>query len=858
MDHDTAGVDTTPCGFDLTQGVRSAGPCGPTDEHMVADRHAQHRRLEGVSGESEHQLDRLARRLLTHVAGRVSRVECVGVDDLREHQHRSRTTIRVARRAAQWLRIEHHLGFEARVDDAHPAGNTRSRQRPSKSGRSGDALVGHVEHPRGRSRHGEPLRRRTVGGDDRDDAHCGPVAQQPVETHRRLPMGDVIERVPHGGEAVDHHHDRRQAACVGGAAVELVGKAGKQSSEPFELRHPHHSAAVGECVERQPRRVALRVDHVQLQRLGARSSCAGRRHGDCCCRRARTDRADEHQVAGVRFPAQRSAALVGRVVEQPDRSVILAEVARMHHRGQRVDPRTVGAGTAHHRRRASDRIDDVFQHAGPTCEISDSWRARRRYATDVFDSQAAGARRQRPRRARGLEHHEIFRAESQRGSSRCADGKAGRGGVADHVVGIGAILQTERDAQVGVGTDVVGDHPRRPLRRQQQMDAEAASALGDRHERPEEAGEFLGERRELVDHHHQARQRVVDGAPVAREVVDTDGAQQTFSTAHLGVEADEHTLGEAVIEVGHHTNRVRQPGTGVERRASLVIDQDHRHVVGSRLHGERRDQCAQQFALARPGGACDQPVRTIAHQVDVDDTVGRHPENSHRCRVASGLHPSASDHRRCVVGERFEFGERHNARYPAGAVMILGIDQRRQATSSGFRGRRGHTGDRDVLIRRRPRRAVGFDTPGGSGVAEFEDAVDDRRHRRLGCDEDDARAVAAGEPTAYRTRARTQQLRDVEHDHGAPPRSDVAAGLAVDVAFDPLHSVGQRDGVGGGDHCRAMAGLGQPADPAPPIRVAGDHLEFPVGRPVGGCQLHDHRTAQRSPDRERAVKRHHR
>ena len=220
-----------------------------------------------------------------------------------------------------------------------------------------------------------------------------------------------------------------------------------------------------------------------------------------------------------------------------------------------------------------------------------------------------------------------------------------------------AILESERDPQVGVGPDVIGDDTGRTLRGEHEVNAEAATALGDRHERAQEVGEFLGQRRELVDDHHQTRQRFGDGAAVGSQVIGSSGPQEQFAAAHLGVEAHQHPLGQTVVEVGHHTDRVREPRAGVERRAALVVDEDHRDEVRARTGRERHDERAQQFALARARGAGDQAVRAVAYEIDVNHAVGRHSEAGDRCRVAASLLPASCDRRRGVVAEGFEFGE---------------------------------------------------------------------------------------------------------------------------------------------------------------------------------------------------------
>ena len=83
--------------------------------------------------------------------------------------------------------------------------------------------------------------------------------------------------------------------------------------------------------------------------------------------------------------------------------------------------------------------------------------------------------------------------------------------VTDDVTGVGNVLQPQREAQVGVGADVVADDAGRALRGQHEVDAEAATALGDADERREERRQLGGQGGELVDHDDEARQRGAAG-----------------------------------------------------------------------------------------------------------------------------------------------------------------------------------------------------------------------------------------------------------------------------------------------------------------------------------------------------------
>ena len=84
--------------------------------------------------------------------------------------------------------------------------------------------------------------------------------------------------------------------------------------------------------------------------------------------------------------------------------------------------------------------------------------------------------------------------------------------VADDVPGVGDVVQPEGEPQVGVGADVVADDARRALRRQHEVDAEAAAALGDADERRHERRQLGGQGGELVDDDDEPRQRRPAGA----------------------------------------------------------------------------------------------------------------------------------------------------------------------------------------------------------------------------------------------------------------------------------------------------------------------------------------------------------
>ncbi len=91
---------------------------------------------------------------------------------------------------------------------------------------------------------------------------------------------------------------------------------------------------------------------------------------------------------------------------------------------------------------------------------------------------------------------------------------------------------------------------------------------------------------------------------------------------------------------------MRQPGAVIEGRPALVVDEDKANLI--RMVGQREgsDEGTQQLRLARPGGAGDQGVRTIATEVELEAAGLVHPDrHSHH---GSGLFAPAPGQ---LVGE---------------------------------------------------------------------------------------------------------------------------------------------------------------------------------------------------------------
>ena len=271
------------------------------------------------------------------------------------------------------------------------------------------------------------------------------------------------------------------------------------------------------------------------------------------------------------------------------------------------------------------------------------------------------------------------------------------------------------------------------------MHAEAPAALSDADQGVEEVGKLVRQCCELVDHDHQPRDRLHGGvAAEASVVVDQvrrpELAQLLLAPAQLGAQAAQRPGAELVIEVGHHADRVRQQGAGVERGTALVVDQHEVETSGAVPSREAGDQGAQQLALARTGGACDQGVRAVGHQVDGDHAVAD-PERCGQGPTGVVLPPLLLDHPRGEGRARCaqHAGERHVAGHGiAGGLGRFRIDQRRQAPGDERRRLSAHTDDVDRQEGLRCRR-IGC-PPGATPRCHLDDGGADRRDTGgIGC-----------------------------------------------------------------------------------------------------------------------------
>ena len=99
---------------------------------------------------------------------------------------------------------------------------------------------------------------------------------------------------------------------------------------------------------------------------------------------------------------------------------------------------------------------------------------------------------------------------SQRHDRACSAG-SGRHGIPEDILGIIGVSHAQGDAQVRVRTKVVLDDARRALGRQDEVQAEGTSSLGDVDDAVNELRYLTCQGRELINHNNQRRRH--SGSP---------------------------------------------------------------------------------------------------------------------------------------------------------------------------------------------------------------------------------------------------------------------------------------------------------------------------------------------------------
>ena len=466
-------------------GARRAG-----DEHVLAVGDAEHRRLERVEGDADDELQRRRRPTVDPAAGAAASTQ-VGEDADR------RRTAGPAGEPHPNVGAEiGRLGLAAREPRRRGApGSVPARGGPGPRRPPHSTRVVEVEHPphRARRQHGRRHRAGPLGGEDGDDADGRPLGD---EAGQRVGVG-VVERVVEQRSAAPGAR-RRRARRPGRPAAPAAAtrrRARRSAVAAAATVAPARAAAPRRRSGRaRPSVVQARVatgvddDDVERRRRGGRAR--GEEHRPQRRRRARRRR--RRRRGGCRRPASRSSGsrrCSRRLVDQADRPGA-ATSSDVEMRGQRRQPRPVRRPHVAQRRGVADRAHEHGQLGVVGRLVVDG-----RSPSPTHAEARIGHPSRRSRAAGGLEHDVLARPEPQHRASRRPPRERGRGVVADDVAGVGDVVQAQGDAQVRVGPDVVADDAARPLRRQDEVDAEAAAALGDADQRIDEAGELGGQRR---------------------------------------------------------------------------------------------------------------------------------------------------------------------------------------------------------------------------------------------------------------------------------------------------------------------------------------------------------------------------
>ncbi|MFT3852248.1 MAG: hypothetical protein QM733_05870 [Ilumatobacteraceae bacterium] len=276
---------------------------------------------------------------------------------------------------------------------------------------------------------------------------------------------------------------------------ELVVEAHEQSAEALRFVGLDDGGARRETVEIVETAAAAGVDGVDVGgRIGL-----DRGDGDGSQRRGQPAAvaATEQDVAAVPGPAQRELALAVGIVDQAQHAAAVAGTVVVVAAARVAEPWIVHG-------------DDVGQRRAPWSR----WRRRIPAAGRIDDG--THDRRQLGRTACALEREVLVGAEAQDRPAGSPPWDRDRADVADDIERIGAVRQAQRAADVRVGADVVAEDAAGALRGQQQVDAEAAAALGDADERVQERRPLGDQRGKLVDHDHESRQCGGDGAQAAQ------------------------------------------------------------------------------------------------------------------------------------------------------------------------------------------------------------------------------------------------------------------------------------------------------------------------------------------------------
>ena len=154
----------------------------------------------------------------------------------------------------------------------------------------------------------------------------------------------------------------------------------------------------------------------------------------------------------------------------------------------------------------------------------------------------------------------------------------GRGIRADHSLAVGAVVHAQRQSQAAVRQQRVTHHAGRPLRAQNQVDAERPSPGGDVDKESVQLRKHSEHGRELIDDDDKPGKRMLQ--PHVGHVPRSGLAQHALTVAKFGPQTGQGPRGRVRIEVGDEADAVRQPTEWLKGSAAFEIDEQKVHLAG--------------------------------------------------------------------------------------------------------------------------------------------------------------------------------------------------------------------------------------------------------------------------------------
>ncbi|ODA91264.1 hypothetical protein ATY41_00775 [Leifsonia xyli subsp. xyli] len=354
-----------------------------------------------------------------------------------------------------------------------------------------------------------------------------------------------------------------------------------------------------------------------------------------------------------------------------------ADLFEFHSLAQRLRPDRAGRGEPGLRVRGDDSVDEVVEVGRAVC--CGRRAAERDRNTEIVQELHLDGLGCLLLRASGdegrLHRRDVVLPELDVGPARLRAADGGGGRDADDVRGVLPALHAQGDPEVRVGQDVLGDHPRGALGREDHVDAERPADRADADEGGENVRKVLREHRELVDDEQQPRKRFGRvRREVGVEVVDivARGGEQALPALHLGLERAQGAVGELLVEIADRADGVREALARFERGAAFEVDQDEVQPGGIVPVREAGDEGAEELALAGARRAADESVRPVLDQIEGEDSAadqdGGRPGEQLALRVDAAAVDDGAVRRTAVADSHPVALERQSAVAPGGAL----------------------------------------------------------------------------------------------------------------------------------------------------------------------------------------------